>query len=231
MDQERILLVDDEPDLRRMVRQYLEAEGFAVVEAADGDEALERVRSSSPDLILLDVSIPAPDGFEVLRTVRRTSDVPVIMLTAKSEEIDRVVGLTMGADDYVTKPFSPRELVARVRAVLRRRRPGVPDLGEVLSFDRISVDLAKREVVIDGSALEVSALEFDLLAALAAAPGRVFTRAQLLEKVWGWDYFGAERVVDVHIGNLRKKLGDDVTAPLYIATIRGVGYKFVAAPS
>jgi len=124
MDQERILLVDDEPDLRSMVRQYLEAEGFAVVEAADGSEALERVRSSSPDLILLDVSIPAPDGIEVLRTVRRTSDVPVIMLTAKSEEIDRVVGLTMGADDYVTKPFSPRELVARVRAVLRRRRPG-----------------------------------------------------------------------------------------------------------
>jgi len=163
--------------------------------------------------------------------VRRTSDVPVIMLTAKSEEIDRVVGLTMGADDYVTKPFSPRELVARVRAVLRRRRPGVPDLGEVLNFNRISVDLAKREVVIDGSVLEVSALEFDLLAALAASPGRVFTRAQLLEKVWGWDYFGAERVVDVHIGNLRKKLGDDVTAPLYIATIRGVGYKFVAAPS
>jgi len=228
MDQERILLVDDEPDLRHMVRQYLEAEGFAVAEASDGTEALERALSSSPDLILLDVSIPAPDGFEVLQTLRRTSDVPVIMLTAKSEEIDRVVGLTMGADDYVTKPFSPRELVARVRAVLRRQRPGAPDLGEVLEFGGMSIDLAKREVIIEGSAVEASALEFDLLAALAAAPGRVFTRAQLLEKVWGWDYFGAERVVDVHIANLRKRLSDDVSAPRWIATIRGVGYKFVA---
>jgi DNA-binding response OmpR family regulator len=231
MDQERILLVDDEPDLRRMVRQYLEAEGFAVAEATDGAEALDRFRDSSPDLILLDVSMPAPDGFEVLQTVRRTSDVPVIMLTARSEEIDRVVGLTIGADDYVTKPFSPRELVARVRAVLRRRRPGLPDIGDVLGFAGITIDPGKREVVVDDAHLEMSTLEFDLLAGLAAAPGRVFTRAQLLEKVWGWDYFGAERVVDVHIANLRKKLGDDAADPRFIATVRGVGYKFVAARS
>jgi DNA-binding response OmpR family regulator len=229
MDQERILLVDDEPDLRRMVRQYLEAEGFAVAEAANGTEALDQVRSSSPDLILLDVSMPAPDGFEVLQTVRRTSDVPVIMLTARSEEIDRVVGLTIGADDYVTKPFSPRELVARVRAVLRRRRPGLPDVSDVLESDGITIYPERREVTVDGEQLEVSTLEFDLLAGLAAAPGRVFTRAQLLEKVWGWDYFGAERVVDVHIANLRKILGDDAANPRFIATVRGVGYKFVAA--
>jgi DNA-binding response OmpR family regulator len=228
MDQERILLVDDEPDLRRMVRQYLEAEGFAVAEAADGTEALDRFRDSSPDLILLDVSMPAPDGFEVLKAVRRTSDVPVIMLTARSEEIDRVVGLTIGADDYVTKPFSPRELVARVRAVLRRRRPGLPGLGAVLGFEGITIDPEKREVIVDDSPLEVTTLEFDLLAGLATAPGRVFTRAQLLEKVWGWDYFGAERVVDVHIANLRKILGDDAGNPRFIATVRGVGYKFVA---
>ncbi len=211
-----------------MVRQYLEAEGFAVAEAADGTAALDRLRTSSPDLILLDVAMPAQDGFEVLRTLRRSSDVPVIMLTARSEEIDRVVGLTMGADDYVTKPFSPRELVARVRAVLRRRRPGLPDLDEVLHFDGLTVDLARREITQGETTLEVSTLEFDLLAGLAAAPGRVFTRAQLLEKVWGWDYFGAERVVDVHIANLRKKLGDDAADPMFIATVRGVGYKFVA---
>jgi len=214
-----------------MVRQYLEAEGFAVAEAAGGTEALDRVRTSSPDLILLDVSMPAPDGFEVLQTLRRTSDVPVIMLTARSEEIDRVVGLTMGADDYVTKPFSPRELVARIRAVLRRRRPGLPDLGEVSVFDGLTVDLARREVTVGEAKPELSTLEFDLLTGLAAAPGRVFTRAQLLEKVWGWDYFGAERVVDVHIANLRKKLGDEANHPKFIATVRGVGYKFVAARS
>jgi len=231
MDQERILLVDDEPDLRRMVRQYLEAEGFAVAEASNGTEALERLQKSPPDLVLLDVSMPPPDGFEVLRTMRQTSDVPVIMLTARSEEIDRVVGLTMGADDYVTKPFSPRELVARVRAVLRRHRPGRPEPSEVLEFDGLTIELARREVTIDGTLREVSALEFDLLAGLAAAPGRVFTRAQLLEKVWGWDYFGAERVVDVHIANLRKKLGDEAGDPRFVATVRGVGYKFVAAPS
>lgn len=231
VDRQRILLVDDEPDLRRMVRQYLEAEGFAVSEACDGDSALRELRGSSPDLILLDVAMPAPDGFEVLRRLRRTSDVPVIMLTARAEEIDRVVGLSMGADDYVTKPFSPRELVARVRAVLRRQGPGRADLDELLRFDGLTVDMARREVTKDGSTVDLTTLEFDLLAGMASAPGRVFTRAQLLEKVWGWDYFGPDRVVDVHIGNVRKKLRDNAAAPLFIATVRGVGYKFVAAQS
>jgi len=213
-----------------MVRQYLEAEGFNVNEAADGSAALESFGASPPDLVLLDVGMSSPDGFEVLQMMRRNSDVPVIMLTARSEEIDRVVGLTMGADDYVTKPFSPRELVARVRAVLRRRRPGIATVDDVLRFDGINIDTARREVTMGEVRADLSALEFDLLAGLASNPGRVMTRAQLLEMGWGWDYLGADRVVDVHIANLRKKLGDDAGDPSFIATIRGVGYKFVAAP-
>lgn len=231
MERQRILLVDDEPELREMVRRYLHAEGFDVVEAADGPAALSRLRGSSPDLILLDVGLPGMDGFGVLSEIRKVSEVPVIMLTARTEEIDRVVGLTIGADDYVTKPFSPRELVARIKAVLRRGRLGQTEVGEALAFEGIVLDLAGRQVVTDGTPVELSALEFDLLAALASSPGRVFTRAQLLEKVWGWDYFGAERVVDVHIGNLRKVLADDASRPRFIGTVRGVGYRFVAIPT
>jgi DNA-binding response OmpR family regulator len=227
----RILLVDDEPDLRAMLRRYLQAEGFEVTDAADGDAALSRLRGSTTDLILLDVAMPGKDGFTVLQEIRRTSDVPVIMLTARAEEVDRVVGLTIGSDDYVTKPFSPRELVARIRAVLRRGRSGRQDADDTLAFDGITLDPATREIAVEGRPVELSALEFDLLAALASAPGRVFTRAQLLERVWGWDYFGAERVVDVHIGNLRKTLGDDASNPRFIGTVRGVGYKFVATPT
>ncbi len=230
MDAQRILLVDDEPDLRRMVRRYLQAEGFEIAEASNGADALARHRDGSPDLIVLDVAMPGMDGFAVLQEVRRTSDTPVIMLTARAEEIDRVLGLTIGADDYVTKPFSPRELVARIRAVLRRGHTARLDHDDVIEFAEVNIDLARREVHVDGDTVELTALEFDLLAALASAPGRVFTRAQLLERVWGWDYFGAERVVDVHIGNLRKALGDDATEPRFIATVRGVGYKFVATP-
>jgi len=230
VDPQRILLVDDEPDLRRMVRRYLTAEGFDVVEAADGASALARLGGSAPDLVVLDVGMPGQDGFAVLQEIRRTSDLPVIMLTARAEEVDRVIGLTIGADDYVTKPFSPRELVARVRAVLRRGRLTRSDADEVLDFEEITVDLARRQVMTDSRSVELSALEFDLLAALASAPGRVFTRGQLLERVWGWDYFGSERVVDVHIGNLRKILDDDASDPRIIGTVRGVGYKFVAVP-
>jgi len=226
---QRILVVDDEPDMRRMLRRYLEAEGFEVAEAAGADAALSRVRGGVPDLIVLDVGLPGMDGFAVLQEIRKVSDVPVIMLTARAEEVDRVVGLTIGADDYVTKPFSPRELVARVRAVLRRGGGGRAETEDVLEFEGITLDLAGRQVQTDGATLELSALEFDILAALASAPGRVFTRAQLLERVWGWDYFGAERVVDVHIGNLRRTLGDDASDPRFIGTVRGVGYKFVAA--
>ncbi len=213
-----------------MLRRYLAAEGFEVVEAAEAETALSRIRGTSPDLIVLDVGLPGMDGFTLLQEIRKKSDAPVIMLTARSEEVDRVVGLTIGADDYVTKPFSPRELVARIRAVLRRASDGRAGSDEVLEFEGITLDLAGRQVRTDGVSVEVTALEFDLLAALASAPGRVFTRAQLLESVWGWDYFGADRVVDVHIGNLRKTLGDDPADPRFIGTVRGVGYKFVATP-
>lgn len=212
-----------------MVRRYLEAEGFDVAEAADASAALSRVTASSPDLIILDVAMPGMDGFEVLQRIRRDSDVPVIMLTARTEEVDRVVGLTMGADDYVAKPFSPRELVARVRAVLRRGRTGHEAGEEARHFNGITLDLAGHRAIVDGTEVEVTALEFDLLAALTSAPGRVFTRAQLLERVWGWDYFGTERVVDVHIGNLRKIMQDDAADPRFIGTVRGVGYRWVAA--
>jgi DNA-binding response OmpR family regulator len=211
-----------------MLRRYLQAEGFDVADAGDGEAALSWLRGASPDLIVLDVGMPGMDGFAVLQDIRRASDVPVIMLTARAEEVDRIVGLTIGADDYVTKPFSPRELVARVRAVLRRGGQGRRGTEDLLEFEGITLDLAGRQVVADGEPIDVSALEFDLLAALASAPGRVFTRAQLLERVWGWDYFGAERVVDVHIGNLRKTLSDDASKPRFIGTVRGVGYRFVA---
>ncbi|MEX1094329.1 MAG: response regulator transcription factor, partial [Acidimicrobiia bacterium] len=224
------LVVDDEPELRQMLRRYLEAEGFDVAEANDGEKALSKINDARPELIVLDVGLPGSDGFTVLQEIRKVSDVPVIMLTARAEEVDRVVGLTIGADDYMAKPFSPRELVARVRAVLRRGVRGRVETDERLEFEGLTLDLAGRQVEVDGKTVELSALEFDLLAGLASAPGRVFTRAQLLERVWGWDYFGPERVVDVHIGNIRKTLGDEAADPRFIGTVRGVGYKFVATP-
>lgn len=225
-----ILVVDDEPELRQMLHRYLKAEGFEVAEATDGERALSRIRDAPPDLVVLDVGLPGADGFAVLQETRKFSDVPVIMLTARTEEVDRVIGLTIGADDYIAKPFSPRELVARIRAVLRRGTRSRAETGERLEFEGITLDLAARRVSVDGRDVDLSTLEFDLLAALSSAPGRVFTRAQLLERVWGWDYFGTERVVDVHIGNIRKLLGDDASDPRFIGTVRGVGYRFVATP-
>ncbi len=212
-----------------MLGRYLESEGFDVAHATTGKDALARAHNSEPDLVVLDVGLPDFDGFEVLRQIRNTSDVPVIMLTARSEEIDRVVGLSVGADDYVTKPFSPRELVARINAVLRRGRLGTQSDRDLLAFSGLTLDLGGREVRLDEETVELTALEFDLLVALAGVPNRVFTRAQLLERVWGWDYFGVDRVVDVHIANLRKALGDQAADPRYIATVRGVGYKFIGA--
>lgn len=210
-----------------MLRRYLSREGFDVAESATGAAALDAVTRSEPDLVLLDVGLPDVDGFEVLRTLRSTSDVPVIMLTARDDEIDRVVGLSVGADDYVVKPFSPRELVARIQAVLRRGAGGTRGTDETLLFADLTIDTVSREVRSNSERVELSALEFDLLVALAQRPNRVLTRRQLLEWVWGFDYFGVERVVDVHIGNIRKALGDDATDPRYIATVRGVGYKFI----
>jgi len=231
MNTRRILIVDDEPELRSMLRQYLSREGYDVAEAVTGRTALDTVSSSEPDLVLLDVGLPDIDGFEVLREIRASCDVPVIMLTARDDEVDRVVGLSVGADDYVVKPFSPRELVARIQAVLRRGGGSERGADETLRFSGLSIDVASRDVNVDGEDVDLSALEFDLLIALAKGPNRVFTREQLLERVWGWDYFGVDRVVDVHVGNIRKALGDDASKPRFIATVRGVGYKFVGQPA
>jgi DNA-binding response OmpR family regulator len=227
----QVLVVDDEPHIRTVLRGYLEAEGFAVSEAADGETAVRQVRQAAPDLVLLDVMLPGADGLEVLRQLRTFSDVYVILVTARTEEVDKLVGLGVGADDYVTKPFSPREVAARVKAVLRRDRGTRDAGGAVLRFEGLTVDRDAREVRAGGTAVSLSALEFDVLAALADAPGRVFSRRQLLERVWGYDFFGDERVVDVHIRSLRARLGDEAANPRLIATVRGVGYKFVGRPA
>lgn len=224
----RIVVADDEAHIRDVVRGYLEAEGFEVVLAADGPEALRVALEGRPDLVVLDVTMPGLDGVEVLRQLRTQSDVYVIMLTARAEEVDKLVGLAVGADDYMTKPFSPRELVARIKAVLRRGRGAEPATnGELLTFDGLTIDTARRELTRNNTRVDLSALEFDLLVALARAPGRVLTRRQLLEQVWGWDFFGDERVVDVHIRSIRQALGDPADAPTLVGTVRGVGYRFL----
>ncbi|WP_043500807.1 response regulator transcription factor [Georgenia sp. SUBG003] len=225
----RVLVVDDEAGIRRVLRGYLEADGLEVFEAATGESAVAQVRTATPDLVLLDVMLPDLDGIEVLRRIRTLSDVYVVLVTARAEETDKLVGLAVGADDYVTKPFSPREVVARVKAVLRRgRTPGTPS--DRIVLDGLTVDLAGREVDVAGRAVTLSALEFDLLTALARSPGRVFSRRQLLEQVWGYDFYGDERVVDVHVRSLRKQLGDDAAAPRIVGTVRGVGYKCLLEP-
>ena len=228
-NQPTALVVDDEGRLRDLVQSYLEREGFRVVAAGDGLTALDLARQQSPTVVVLDLMLPGLDGLEVCRRLRTFSDAYVIMLTAKAEEVDRIVGLEVGADDYLTKPFSPRELVARIRAMLRRPRQGghaLPDTPPPQRFGPLLIDHSRREVALSGQILALTPLEFALLTTLAAHPGRVFTRAQLLERVWSDDYFGDDHVVDVHIANLRKKLGDDPTAFRYIETVRGVGYRF-----
>jgi len=225
-----VLVIDDEPKIREVLRHYLIADGFEVAEAASGEEGLDRMQSLHPDVVVLDVRLPGKDGFEVLAELRRTSSAYVLMLTARAEEIDRLLGLSLGADDYVVKPFSPREVSARVKALLRRSRSPETAADDLLEVGRLRIDQARRLVTLSGSQIELTVLEFDLLATLASAPGRVFTRRQLLERVWGWDFFGDERVVDVHIRNLRQALGDDAQNPSVVATVRGVGYKLVEDP-
>ncbi|HET9906208.1 MAG TPA: response regulator transcription factor [Anaerolineales bacterium] len=220
----KILVVDDEPSITKLVSAYLKPEGYEVFVASDGNAGLKAARTFKPDLIILDVMLPGMDGIELLSRVRRDSEVYIIMLTAKTEEIDKIVGLSVGADDYVTKPFSPRELVARVKAALRRLKTGANAGagGRVLSFKHIHIDTGARTVHMGENPIELTAIEFDLLKALAENLGRVLTREQLLEIVWGGEYFGEIRVVDVHLGHVRQKLGRDDL----IVTVRGVGYRF-----
>ncbi|NDJ33053.1 MAG: response regulator transcription factor [Chloroflexi bacterium] len=222
-----ILVVDDEHTIVNTLRAYLEKEGFAVYTASDGHEALRLARAHRPDLIVLDIMLPGIDGLEVLRAVRAESDVYVLMLTAKAEEIDRIVGLTLGADDYLTKPFSPRELVARVKAILRRNR-GEPR--PMLSFAHIRIEPDARKAWVRGDLVELTPNEFDLLLTLAQNPGLVLSREQLIQHAWGHDYYGDDRVVDVNIGRLRKKIEPDPANPSLIVTVRGAGYRFEDLP-
>jgi len=220
----KILVVDDEPSILKLVTAYLKPEGYEVFTASDGPSGLKAARAYKPDILVLDIMLPGMDGIELLSKLRRESDVYVIMLTAKTEEIDKIVGLSVGADDYVTKPFSPRELTARVKAALRRLQTGAGPGSEstVLAFRRVRIDVGARQVSVDDRPVVLTSIEFDLLKALAENRGRVLTREQLLQKVWGYDYFGDTRVVDVHLGHVRQKLGDEG----FIATVRGVGYRF-----
>jgi DNA-binding response OmpR family regulator len=222
----RVLVVDDEQSIREIVRGFLERDGMTVVEAADGPSAVEIARETVPDVVVLDVMLPGFDGLEVLRRIRTFADPYVLLLTARSEEVDRIVGLTVGADDYLTKPFSPRELVARVHALLRRRRPGPVDAGDVRRAGDLVVDPRRRTVSRASEPVDLTVLEFDLLAALVRDPGMIFTRQQLLDAVWGVDFFGDDHVLDVHVANLRRKLGDDPSNARYIETVRGVGFRF-----
>lgn len=224
MNGAKILIIDDEPSIHNVVSAYLKAEGYEFISAMDGPGALSAARTFHPDIVILDVMLPGMDGLELLANLRRESNVYVIMLTARSEETDKIVGLSIGADDYLTKPFSPRELVARVKAALRRiQNPTVPaEVSVPLVFAHIRIDPSARRIWVDDRLVDLTAVEFDLLYALAQHHGMVLSREQLLEKAWGYDYFGDTRVVDVHIGHLRQKLGND----RYIETIRGVGYRF-----
>lgn len=223
-EKKKILIVDDEEHIVELVEEYLQREGFNVVSAGDGASAVGKASTESPDLIVLDIMLPDKDGFEVLREIRKSSDVPVIMLTARESEVDRVVGLELGADDYLTKPFSPRELVARVKAVLRRGR--IHEKKELIEYEGMKIDLPRRRVEVEGKEVRLTAKEFDLLYILAANPGIVLTRERLMEKVWGYEFFGDTRTVDVYIRHLREKLGDDAEEPKFIETIRGIGYRF-----
>ncbi len=223
-----ILVVDDEPTLRETLVDALEADGFRVVAAADGREALLRFRAERPDLILLDLMLPELSGIEVCRIIRAESGVPIIMLTAKDSELDKVVGLELGADDYITKPFSLRELSARIRALFRRSERGVAVevAPAVIDLGRIQVDLAGHRLLRDGQVVPIKPKAFELLGFLIRHPGQVFTRDQLLERVWGYDYAGETRTVDVHVHWLRSAIEADAGEPAFIHTVRGVGYVF-----
>jgi DNA-binding response OmpR family regulator len=221
-----ILVVDDEPEIIRLVRSYLEQEGYRVVTAYNGEEALYTVRHEKPDLVVLDILMPRVDGLEFTRRVRREQDIPIIMLTARADETDRIVGLEMGADDYVTKPFSPRELVARVRAVLRRAQPAEErEEPPIVRAGPITLDRSAHAVTVDDEPVDLTPTEFDVLATLMRKPGRVYSRTDILEAVQGVAFDAYERTVDAHIKNLRHKIESDPSDPRYVLTVRGAGYR------
>jgi DNA-binding response OmpR family regulator len=224
-----ILVVEDEMKIARLVRDYLEHAGFEVIVTGDGESALASTRRSKPDLVVLDLGLPGRDGLDVTRELRRTSNVPIVMLTARGDESDRIVGLELGADDYVVKPFSPKELVARVRAVLRRTESARSGGPEVLRVAGLEVDVPRMRVSVEGRAVELTPTEFQLLATLAREPGRVFTRAQLLDAVHGVAFESYERAVDAHVKNVRKKIEPTPRRPRYLLTVHGVGYRFADA--
>jgi DNA-binding response OmpR family regulator len=223
-----VLLVDDDPKIRELLRLYVERDGHRTLDAADGEAAVATALRARPDLVVLDVMLPGLDGFEVAHRIRAASDVPILMLTARSGDSDKVVGLDMGADDYVVKPFSPRELMARIRALLRRRRLDAQHDEPILSADGLEVDPNAVEVRLGGAPLDVTPFEFRLLLGLMRRPGRVFSRDDLIDAIYGDDDPGIiDRTIDVHMGRLRRKLGDDASDPRFIRTVRTVGYKFL----
>ncbi len=220
-----ILVVDDELKITRLLRDYLQQAGFRVLTVGDGSAALSLARAEQPDLIVLDLGLPGLDGLDVTRTLRKSSDVPIIMLTARAEEADRIVGLELGADDYLVKPFSPKELVARVRAVLRRVDASV-EAPDVVRAGDLEIDTSKRSVTLNGRGIDLTPTEFELLLHLARSPGRVYTRAQLLDALHGVAFESYERAIDAHVKNLRRKLEPDPANPRYLLTVYGVGYKY-----
>ena len=223
---QKILVVDDELDIVKVVRAYLEQSGFRVVTASDGQHALTVFRHEKPDLVVLDLNLPKMDGLDVCRAIRRDSNTPVIMLTARVDEADRLIGLEIGADDYIVKPFSPREVVARVRTVLRRSNAVVADQPALITIGELVIDPVKHEVHLAARLIDLTPMDFNLLQAMAAQPGRAFSRMELLDAAQGEAYEGYERSIDVHVKNLRQKLGDDPRHPTYILTVYGIGYKF-----
>ena len=223
-----ILVVEDEPAIARLIRDYLEQAGFKVSVAGDGEAALRSARAASPDLVVLDLGLPGRDGLDVTRELRRASDVPIIVVTARGEETDRIVGLELGADDYMVKPFSPKELVARVRAVFRRSEAR-QEAAEVIRVADVEIDVDRMRVTVGGRPVELTATEFQLLASLAREPGRVFTRGQLLDALHGVAFESYERAIDAHVKNVRRKIEPPSGAPRYIQTVYGVGYRFAEA--
>ena len=223
------LVVEDEPAIAELIRETLASEGFDAVVALDGMAALRRARDHDPDVVILDIGLAGLDGLDVCRALRKESNAPIVFVTARAAEIDRIVGLELGADDYITKPFSPRELAARIRAIMRRAKSPAPQAAQRRCVGDVSVDVDRREVIVAGRFVQLKPREFDLFWLFVRNEGRVFTRDQLIEAVWGYDWEGDPRTVDVHVRRIRRALGDDAEKPRYLHTVHGLGYKFVAS--